>query len=294
MPDNQVPIISILGSVLDSAKLERVIRHYQVETIYHAAAYKHVPMVEHNIDAGLRTNAFGTHQTARIAGELGVANFVLLSTDKAVRPTNVMGASKRLAEMALQALQQDYSDTRFVMVRFGNVLGSSGSVVPLFREQIVAGGPVTVTHPEVTRFFMTIPEAVSLVIQAGSMGVGGDVFLLDMGEPVKIDMLARKLIRLSGYDVKDASGKGDIGIRYTGLRPGEKLYEELLIGGNPKPTNHPRIMKAHEMFLAYSELADKLSELDKVLSEYDLEEALAILQELIPEYEKQKSVDYLR
>ncbi|MBD3755874.1 MAG: polysaccharide biosynthesis protein, partial [Gammaproteobacteria bacterium] len=206
----QARLIAILGSVLNDAKLRRVFEQYGVQTVYHAAAYKHVPIVEHNIQEGIVNNAFGTHTCAKVAAECGVQNFVLISTDKAVRPTNVMGASKRLAEMALQALQVAFPTTRFVMVRFGNVLGSSGSVIPLFRKQIAEGGPVTVTHKEITRYFMTIPEAASLVVQAGSMGQGGDVFVLDMGEPVKIDALARKVIKLSGLEVVDETGNGDI------------------------------------------------------------------------------------
>ncbi len=241
-----------------------ICRAYQPDTVYHAAAYKHVPMVEHNPCEGVANNVLGTLNVARAAMESGAASFVLISTDKAVRPTNVMGASKRIAELILQALAAEtmvrYDDeapvaglvrnrTRFAMVRFGNVLGSSGSVVPLFRKQIEAGGPITLTHPDVTRYFMTIPEAAQLVLQAGAMGQGGEVFVLDMGQPVRIIELARRMVELSGHAVRDeANPDGDIEIEITGLRPGEKLYEELLIGDDPSPTAHPRIMKAREGF----------------------------------------------
>ena len=274
-------LVPILGDVKDEKRLEVVISKYQIETIYHAAAYKHVPLVEHNIGEGLKNNAIGTFTLARVAAEKHVSNFVLISTDKAVRPTNFMGASKRLAEMALQALQDEYTNTRFVMVRFGNVLGSSGSVIPLFKKQIAKGGPVTVTHKEITRYFMTIPEAVSLVMQAGSMGVGGDVFVLDMGEPVKIADLAQKLITLSGLEVIDSEGHGDIAIEYTGLRPGEKLYEELLIGDNVDGTEHPRIMKAHEHYLSYSELLAQFDVIEKALVDYDYKAVQDALNEMV-------------
>lgn len=287
-------LIALLGSVLDEAKLRRVYAHYRVHTVYHAAAYKHVPIVEHNIQEGLFNNAVGTHVAAKVAAECGVKNFVLISTDKAVRPTNVMGASKRLAEMALQALQVEFASTRFVMVRFGNVLGSSGSVIPLFRKQIAAGGPVTVTHKEITRYFMTIPEAASLVIQAGSMGVGGDVFVLDMGEPVKIDQLARRVIKLSGLEVMDEAGNGDIEIQYTGLRPGEKLYEELLIGDNVDGTDHPRIMKAHEEFVPYDELMAEFIQIEANLNRYDYDAVIAQLTQLVSGFSHSSGiVDYL-
>jgi len=221
-------------------------------TIYHAAAYKHVPMVESNPGEGVLNNVFGTINMAMAAQAHGVKRFILVSTDKAVRPTNVMGATKRMAELALQALAAQSDSTLFSMVRFGNVLGSSGSVVPLFREQLASGGPLTVTHPDVTRYFMTIPEAAQLVLQAGAMGQGGDVFVLDMGEPVKIVDLAHRMVQLSGLSVRDqANPQGDIEISFTGLRPGEKLYEELLIGDDPQPTQHPRIMKAQEAYLPW-------------------------------------------
>lgn len=284
----------ILGSVLDERKLARVFVKRGVNTVYHAAAYKHVPIVEHNIQEGIFNNAFGTHVCAKAAAEHGVRNFVLISTDKAVRPTNFMGASKRLAEMALQALQVEYSKTRFLMVRFGNVLGSSGSVIPLFRKQIAEGGPVTVTHKDITRYFMTIPEAASLVIQAGSMGVGGDVFVLDMGEPVKIDQLARRVIKLSGLDVVDEQGNGDIEIQYSGLRPGEKLYEELLIGENVDGTDHPRIMKAHEDFIPYAQLTEAYIELEAKLENYDYDAVLVLLKQLVHGFNHTSGiVDYL-
>lgn len=287
-------LIAILGSVLDEAKLRRVIKCYGINTIYHAAAYKHVPIVEHNIQEGIVNNAFGTHIAAKVAAECDVQNFVLISTDKAVRPTNVMGASKRLAEMALQALQVEYPNTRFVMVRFGNVLGSSGSVIPLFHKQISEGGPVTVTHKEITRYFMTIPEAASLVVQAGSMGAGGDVFVLDMGEPVKIADLAHKVIKLSGLDVLDESGNGDIEIQYTGLRPGEKLYEELLIGDNVDGTKHPRIMKAHEAFIPYAELMQEYIQLEQSLTQYDYNSVLEQLTRIVAGFNHTSGVvDYL-
>jgi len=289
-----IELVSILGSVLDEAKLTRLFSLYSVDTIYHAAAYKHVPIVEHNIQEGIRNNTFGTHVLAKTAAQAEIQNFVLISTDKAVRPTNVMGASKRLAEMALQALQVEFPETRFVMVRFGNVLGSSGSVIPLFRKQIAEGGPVTVTHKEITRYFMTIPEAASLVIQSGSMGKGGDVFVLDMGEPVKIAELAQKVIKLSGLSVVNEQGEGDIEIQYTGLRPGEKLYEELLIGDNVDGTDHPRIMKAHEDFLSYEALTAVLDQLDQALVDYEIDKVYQYLATFVSGFKHDCAmVDYL-
>ncbi len=291
----ELEILAVLGSVCDEKKLQRLISSYGVETIYHAAAYKHVPLVEHNIQEGLLNNTFGTHTLAKVAAEGGVKNFVLISTDKAVRPTNIMGASKRLAEMALQALQIEHPNTCFVMVRFGNVLGSSGSVIPLFKKQIAQGGPVTVTHKEITRYFMTIPEAASLVIQAGSMGTGGDVFVLDMGDPVKIADLAFKVIHLSGLEVMDSEGHGDIEIQFTGLRPGEKLYEELLIGDNVDGTVHPRIMKAHEDYISYSELQAAFEKLSLAIDDYDYESVSAQLSKLVSGFEHSSCiVDYLK
>ena len=252
-------LIPLLGSVANVERLRDVLALYTPSVVYHAAAYKHVPMVEDNPGEGVRNNIFGTLNLARAAAEAGVKRFVLISTDKAVRPTNVMGATKRVAELVLQALAANKTGTCFSMVRFGNVLGSSGSVVPLFRKQLTDGGPLTVTHEEVTRYFMTIPEAAQLVLQAGAMGQGGDVFVLDMGQPVRIMDLARRMIQLSGLSVRDAEHPdGDIEIAVIGLRTGEKLYEELLIGDNPQPTEHPRIMKAHEPFLPWEELKPEL------------------------------------
>lgn len=271
-----VQLIPILGSVRDQRKLLDIMQAWKVDTVYHAAAYKHVPMVEHNIAEGVQNNVIGTLYTAQAALQAQVANFVLISTDKAVRPTNVMGSTKRLAEMVLQALSNEraprlmgdvgnfaqVNKTRFTMVRFGNVLGSSGSVIPLFHAQIKAGGPLTVTHPKITRYFMTIPEAAQLVIQAGSMGQGGDVFVLDMGEPVKIVELAEKMIHLSGLSVRsERNPHGDIAIEFSGLRPGEKLYEELLIGDNVLGTRHPMIMSANEDCLPWEVLKQRLEAL---------------------------------
>ncbi|HIF9190449.1 TPA: polysaccharide biosynthesis protein [Photobacterium damselae] len=267
-----VEIIPLLGSVQRKNRLRTVMDTFKVQTVYHAAAYKHVPLVEYNVVEGVRNNIFGTLYTAEAAIEAGVETFVLISTDKAVRPTNVMGTTKRMAELVLQALADTQSHTRFCMVRFGNVLGSSGSVIPLFKKQIRGGGPVTVTHENITRFFMTIPEASQLVIQAGAMGKGGDVFVLDMGESVKISDLARNLIRLSGLEVRDEQNPdGDIEIQYSGLRPGEKLYEELLIGDNVQKTSHERIMTAHEIKLSWQELNSILIKLDDACHNFEHE-----------------------
>lgn len=265
--DLDVGIVPLLGSVQRSHRLLTAMRSFKVETVYHAAAYKHVPLVEYNVVEGVRNNVYGTYYTAKAAIEASVESFVLISTDKAVRPTNVMGTTKRMAELGLQALaeqeNQKENGTRFCMVRFGNVLGSSGSVIPLFKKQIKAGGPLTVTHPDITRFFMTIPEAAQLVIQAGAMGKGGDVFVLDMGESVKITDLAQNLINLSGLSVKNEQNPhGDIEIQFSGLRPGEKLYEELLIGDNVELTAHERIMTAQEVFLPIDEYDSLLESLD--------------------------------
>ena len=266
-------IYPMLGNVQDIERLDCVLDHFNVDTIYHAAAYKHVPLVEYNIIEGIRNNIFGTYNVAKCAADHNVKSFVLISTDKAVRPTNTMGASKRMAELCLQALSEQLknSQTCFSMVRFGNVLGSSGSVIPLFRKQILKGGPITVTHPDIIRYFMTIPEAAQLVIQAGSMAKGGDVFILDMGEPVKIVDLAKNLIQLSGLSVKDEKNpKGDIEIAYAGLRPGEKLYEELLIGGdNVTKTVHSRIMTAEEEYLPFEQLSNVLVELEQACKRAD-------------------------
>ena len=271
----ELELIPIMGSVQRINRLETVMKTFGVHTVYHAAAYKHVPLVEHNVVEGVRNNVFGTYYCAKAAVNAGVENFVLISTDKAVRPTNVMGATKRMAELVLQGLTQEQGvkhKTRFCMVRFGNVLGSSGSVVPLFRRQIKEGGPITLTHPDITRFFMTIPEAAQLVIQAGAMGKGGDVFVLDMGDPVKIKDLATKMVRLSGFEVKsDTNPHGDIEIKCTGLRPGEKLYEELLIGNNVGETTHERIMTASEVMLPLAELNVFIEALDIACHNFDHE-----------------------
>lgn len=292
-----VELIPLLASVQNTARMSAIMRTWQPHTVYHAAAYKHVPLVEHNPAEGIRNNVWGTWSCAQAAMQSGVKNFVLISTDKAVRPTNIMGASKRLAEMVLQAMAAQNAiatqsaPTTFSMVRFGNVLGSSGSVVPLFREQIRKGGPITLTHQEITRFFMTIPEAAQLVIQAGAMGVGGDVFVLDMGHPVKIIDLARRMVELSGLSLKcPERPDGDIEVQVTGLRPGEKLYEELLIGDNPKPTQHPRIMKAHEDFWEWGRLGPVLQSLDEALSLNDVHRIRQFLSELVSGYQPSSDV----
>jgi len=279
-------VVQVLGSVLDRKLIARTIEQLGVEVIYHAAAYKHVPIVEANPFIGLQNNTFGTLIVAEAAKELGVERFVLVSSDKAVRPTNIMGASKRLAELILQALAQERdSRTIFTMVRFGNVLDSSGSVVRRFRNQIKAGGPVTVTHPEVIRYFMSIPEAAQLVIQAGTMAAGGEVFVLEMGTPVKIDDLARTMIRLSGLEVRDEGHpEGDIAIQYIGLRRGEKLYEELLIGENTTGTNHPRIFKNSEPILPYDELAAALERLEEAIQKLDMTELQDMLRATVEGY----------
>ncbi|WP_460233643.1 polysaccharide biosynthesis protein [Aurantivibrio plasticivorans] len=269
---------SVIGSIQDRNLLEQVFNSFEIQTIYHAAAYKHVPLIEHNVVEGVKNNIFGTWHCAEAAISSNVESFVLISTDKAVRPTNVMGATKRVAELILQALSKRQSDTRFTMVRFGNVLGSSGSVVPLFRKQIKFGGPVTVTHQDITRYFMTIPEAAELVIQAGSMGMGGDVFVLDMGEPVKILDLAKKMIHLSGLTLRDEKNRdGDISISVTGLRPGEKLYEELLIGDNVSGTEHPRIMRAEESSLPWEETSKMIYDFISACDEHNTQRIKSIL-----------------
>ena len=269
---SQLELVPLLASVTNRRRLDWVMATYQPSVIYHAAAYKHVPMVECNPSEGIFNNVFGTLNMVQAARAATVAHFVLVSTDKAVRPTNLMGASKRMAELILQAMahQVETNHTRFCMVRFGNVLGSSGSVVPMFREQLAFGGPLTITHPEVTRYFMTIPEAAQLVLQAAAMARGGDVFVLDMGEPVKIIDLARRLVSLTGLKVRDANQPdGDIELQIVGLRPGEKLYEELLIGNNPTPTAHPRIMTAHEDFMPWPELESQLAQLHEAAEAED-------------------------
>ncbi|WP_322616247.1 nucleoside-diphosphate sugar epimerase/dehydratase [Pseudomonas sp. BIC9C] len=294
-----IRLLPILGSVRNPDKLLDVMKTWRVDTVYHAAAYKHVPMVEHNIAEGVLNNVIGTLNTAQAALQAGVANFVLISTDKAVRPTNVMGSTKRLAELTLQALSRELAPvlfgdtsnvsrvnkTRFTMVRFGNVLGSSGSVIPLFHKQIKSGGPLTVTHPKITRYFMTIPEAAQLVIQAGSMGQGGDVFVLDMGEPVRIVELAEKMIHLSGLSVRSERNlHGDIAIEFTGLRPGEKLYEELLIGDNVAATQHPMIMTANEDHLSWDVLKVKLTELLAAVDQDDYARVRQLLRDTVSGY----------
>ncbi len=314
--DLRIELVPVLGSVTHQRRNEMVMTGFGVQTIYHAAAYKHVPLVEHNPIEGLRNNAVGTRHMAEAALAAGVETFVLISTDKAVRPTNVMGASKRLSELILQALARRVAgthphpgpplalkdtgpvghkgegravrgvgSTRFCMVRFGNVLGSSGSVVPLFRKQIAAGGPITLTHAEITRYFMTIPEAAQLVIQAGSMGQGGEVYVLDMGKPVKIIDLARRMVHLSGLELRDEQHpEGDIAIEVVGLRPGEKLYEELLIGENVEGTPHPLIMRAYEHELSWDVLNERLADLDEACQAFDYERVLVVLGTLVQEY----------
>ena len=302
-PEEDLEVVPLLASVCDEVRMHEIMDTWRPHTVYHAAAYKHVPLVEHNPAEGVRNNVWGTKVCAEAAIRNGVMNFVLISTDKAVRPTNIMGASKRLAEMVLQALNKanpsadlcnlnssnstNTKRTCFSMVRFGNVLGSSGSVVPLFREQIKNGGPITLTHPEITRYFMTITEAAQLVIQAGAMGSGGDVFLLDMGEPVRIYDLANQIVNLSGLNLKNKSNpQGDIEIKITGLRPGEKLYEELLIGDNPIHTKHPRVLKAHEKFIPWDQLQGKLHSLNLALSVNDVPMIRNFLQQLVNGYQQ--------
>ncbi|WP_177431775.1 polysaccharide biosynthesis protein [Stutzerimonas urumqiensis] len=292
-------LVPLLGSIRHPERLLEIMLTWRVDTVYHAAAYKHVPMVEHNIEEGVLNNVIGTVNAAQAAIQAGVSSFVLISTDKAVRPTNVMGSTKRLAEMALQALSAEpapvlfaadeslhvVSRTRFTMVRFGNVLGSSGSVIPLFREQIRSGGPVTVTHPNITRYFMTIPEAAQLVLQAGALGKGGEVFVLDMGQPVLIAELAEKMIHLSGFSVRsETNPRGEIAIEYTGLRPGEKLYEELLIGDNVTPTEHPMILCANEGYLAWERLRVVLDQLVRAVRGGEFDRVRLILQSTVDGY----------
>ena len=282
---SDIQIIPVLGSVTNQQKLERIIQEYKVQTVYHAAAYKHVPLVEANPFEGIYNTSIGTQRSVDAAVNQNVETFVLISTDKAVRPTNVMGASKRMAELYCQGLASTNPKTQISIVRFGNVLGSSGSVVPLFKKQIAKGGPVTVTHPEVTRYFMTIPEAAQLVIQAGAMGTGGDVFLLDMGEPVKIVDLAKQMIRLSGFRAIDENGIGDIEVQFTGLRPGEKLYEELLIDAdNVEKTEHERILKSYEKFYEYLEVSQIFTQLKHYRHDDDLNELFTILKKYVDGY----------
>lgn len=300
-----IELIPILGSVRNSGRLLDAMTVWKVDTVYHAAAYKHVPMVEHNVAEGIMNNVFGTLKVAQAAIRCGVHNCVLISTDKAVRPTNVMGATKRLAEMVLQALSREaapalwgddsgvrvVNHTRFTMVRFGNVLGSSGSVIPLFRSQIKRGGPITVTHPDITRYFMTIPEAAQLVVQAGSMGEGGDVFVLDMGEPVRIVELAHKMVMLSGLSVRDEiNPSGDIAITFSGLRPGEKLYEELLIGDNPEPTAHPKIHRANEEFVEWNVLRNVLDRMNIAVKDDAYDEVRSLLLSTVSGYQPSNGI----
>lgn len=287
-------LVPLLGSVNHEQRVSQVLDTFKVETVYHAAAYKHVPVVEQNFLEGVNNNIVGTMHTARAAAKSGVETFVLISTDKAVSPTNVMGATKRFAELVLQAFNDEFPDTQFCMVRFGNVLESSGSVVPLFRQQIRNGGPVTVTHPEIIRYFMTIPEAAQLVIQAGAMAKGGDVFVLNMGEPVKIRDLAVRMVNLMGLTVRDEKNPdGDIEIKYTGLRPAEKLYEELLIGSNVTGTRHPRIMRAQEDYLEFETLTQLINELLAASEKLDCERARKVLLESVHGYDPTNSIDDL-
>jgi len=286
-----IEIVALLGSVCNRRQMENAIKSFAIDTVYHVAAYKQVPMVEKNIIEGAQNNIFGTLIPAQAAEKHEVKNFVLISTDKAVRPTNFMGATKRFAEQVLQAMSQRNGVTKFSMVRFGNVLGSSGSVVPLFRKQISKGGPVTVTHPEVTRYFMTVQEAAQLVLQAGSMATGGDVFVLDMHEPIRIVDLAKKMVHLMGYDIRDESYyRGDIAIEYTGLRPGEKLYEELMIGEFVTGTEHPKIMRAEEETLTWELLKPLLDRLASACEKIDLPEIREILMEAVDGFEPKEEL----
>ena len=284
-PDKESSLIPLLGSVKDDDRMQEIIKTWRPDSLYHAAAYKHVPMVEHNVAEGIKNNVFGTLCAAKAAVQHGISDFVLVSTDKAVRPTNIMGASKRLSEIVLQALADTDSKTNFSIVRFGNVLDSSGSVVPKFRQQIRGGGPITLTHLDITRYFMTIAEASQLVIQAGAMAKGGDVFVLDMGQPVKIYDLAQKMIELSGLTLRNEQNPdGDIEIEVIGLRPGEKLYEELLIGESPKLTTHPRVMKAQEDFLPWTQLEDDLKTLEMLLNVNDVGAIRTSMKTLVSGY----------
>lgn len=291
LENNNITLVPLLASIQDDERMREIMSTWHPDTLYHAAAYKHVPLVEHNPAEGIKNNVFGTLRVAKAAVDSGVSDFVLVSTDKGVRPTNVMGASKRLAEMILQALSFADPKTKFSMVRFGNVLGSSGSVVPKFRQQIKDGGPITLTHTEITRYFMTIPEASQLVIQAGAMAKGGEVFVLDMGEPVRIIDLARRMIALSGLTIKDEERiDGDIEIKVTGLRPGEKLYEELLLGNDPKPTSHPRIMKANDDFISWEDLQESLDTLEMALQVNDVAAIRLIMTKIVSGYTPQNDI----
>ena len=284
----KIDIYPVLGSVNNEARLNNIFKHFKVDSVYHAAAYKHVPLVEFNNSEGVNNNVFGTLSCAQAAIDTGVDTFVLISTDKAVHPTNTMGASKRCAELVLQALSKKQKGTKFTMVRFGNVLNSSGSVIPLFKSQIKEGGPVTVTDKNITRYFMMISEAVELVIQAGAMGEGGDVFVLDMGKPVEINLLAKKMIKLSGLEVKNKSNpNGDIEIRYSGLRPGEKLFEELLIGNNTIETDNALIMRAIEDMLPWDDLKPILENLKEGVESGNNEKIRKLLIQLVPSFKPQ-------
>ena len=288
-------IIPLLGDAHHRQRVREVLITFEVQVVYHAAAYKHVPIVEYNVIEGIHNNVVATWYTAEAALETGVETFVLISTDKAVNPANVMGATKRLAELVLQALQKRTKSTRFCMVRFGNVLASSGSVVPLFQEQIRRGGPVTVTHPDVIRYFMTITEAAQLVIQAGAMAKGGDVFVLDMGQPVRIDDLAKRLINLMGLTIRDANNlDGDIEIKYTGLRAAEKLFEELLIGTNVTGTDHPMILRAIEHSIPWERMHKILDDLLAALMALDCQKAISLLSDAVAEYRRVPEIrDYV-
>jgi len=284
-PGSATEIVPELADISEAAVAARIMDRYRPQTVFHAAAYKHVPLVEANPISGLRNNVFGTYHCCIEAERVGASRFILVSTDKAVRPTNIMGASKRMCELVLQARAAEGSDTVFSMVRFGNVLGSSGSVVPRFRAQIAAGGPITLTHREVTRFFMTIPEAAQLVMQAGAMAKGGEVFVLDMGQPIRIFDLACSMIQLSGCTVRSEDNPdGDIAIEEIGLRPGEKMYEDLLLGDNPQPTDHSRIMRAQEVKLSWAELSGLLETLDRALAVGDAEAAMTVVRRAVPDY----------
>ena len=288
---SQIDVYPVLGSVDNEVRLNKIFKHFNVDTVYHAAAYKHVPLVEFNNSEGVKNNVFGTLSCAKVAIDCGVETFVLISSDKAVHPTNTMGATKRCAELVLQALSKKQSGTKFTMVRFGNVLNSSGSVIPLFKSQIKEGGPITVTDKRITRYFMMISEAVELVIQAGAMGEGGDVFVLDMGKPIEINLLAKKMIKLSGLEVKDASNPdGDIEIKYTGLRPGEKLFEELLIGENPINTENPLIMRAREDMLPWDELKLILENLKEEVEGGNNKKIRKLLIQLVPTFKPQSEI----
>lgn len=289
--DCESEIIGVMGNVTDRIRMDLIIRSFEVDTVYHTAAYKHVHLVEENPFEAVLNNIFGTYTTLKASLDNRVETFVLISTDKAVRPTNIMGATKRFAELILQAYAIENNHTNITMVRFGNVIGSSGSAIPLFLQQIKTGGPVTVTHPEVIRYFMSIPEAAELVIQAGALGEGGDVFVLDMGEPVKILDLAKKIINLSGMSIKDDDNpQGDIEIKITGLKPGEKLYEELLIGTNVSKTSHKRILRAEEKSIDHVMLSSYLDKLNLLTKENDVTGLIHLLKEVIPEYEPEKKI----